>query len=536
MNTLKQQFDLAFAKHQAGEIGSAAQLYRAILEEDPQHCDALHMLGVLAQQKQNPQLALQLMDLALQNNKNPGMVFYNRSLVLRALGRIEEALCSVEQTTEFEPQFPDAWDMAGSLARLLGRFEEAKKYHKKAVSLQPGNVRFCSNLAVLLIALGDLKAAYGAVSESEKLGKDCRSFVLGNVLRLAGYPEKAIPHYQRVSQLDPSARDAGMNEAMAWLQIGNFERGFDLMRKWQNENERLKDIPLWQGEKTAHLLLYESQGIGDVLQMVRYIPLIKERVQKLTIEVHPELSALLKANFPEVDLSYSDGPLPNADKRVECLHLPAVFRTRLDTVPNTIPYLKAEQSWRAPWQEKLKPLKKPYLGFVWAGNPTHKNNHYRSLMLEQIAPLLKKFKTQSVSLQKWQIKDEPALLELGLLDADPYLNNFTDTAGLIMELDLVITVDTAVAHLAGALGKPVWVLVPFDPDWRWMQGREDSPWYKTIRLFRQTEPRNWTPILAQMGEELEKFTRGDEKVLKPQRWTDEPLRQNPLAFDLGATA
>jgi ADP-heptose:LPS heptosyltransferase len=214
------------------------------------------------------------------------------------------------------------------------------------------------------------------------------------------------------------------------------------------------------------------------------------------------------------------------------MQLPALLDTDLETIPSMVPYIRVDDSWRAPWPERLTALQSPRIGFVWAGNPGHRNNRNRSLALEQLKPLTDIVKGHGVSLQKWNQKDEAALAASGLFDADPYLTDFTATAGLIMELDLVITVDTSVAHLAGALGKPVWVMIPFDPDWRWMIGREDSPWYHTLRLFRQSQPRDWDSVFIALAEELKTFLMGNVSVLHPHRWQAAPMRQNPHAVNL----
>lgn len=528
MTSVHEKFQAAIQHHQANEIDVASDLYRALLKDEPHHADALHMLGIIARQKGNADLALKLTEAALAIKPDLALAWYNRSLMLRGADRSDDALQSVQQAIIHDAQLSDAWDMAGTLLREAGRLDEAATHHAKAIDLQPDNIRYRSNYAILLMSKEDLRGAYSAVRDSERLDVECLSFALGNVLRAAGYTEKAIPHYQRVSRLMPDSPEALMNEAMAWLQIGEMEQAWALWKKLPDNKESLQQIPRWQGEKVRHLLLHEEQGIGDALQCVRYIPLIRGLADKITLQLNSALQRLITFNFPDVVVITLEDVAPVADARAQLMALPALLGTTLDTIPATIPYLCVEPAWYA---GQLEIVELPRIGFVWAGNPGHRNNRNRSLELKQLAPVTKAAKGHGVSLQKWRDKDVVGLEAAGLIDAEPFLTDFAATAALIMELDLIITVDTSVAHLAGALGKPVWVLVPFDPDWRWMLGREDSPWYPTLRLFRQNKPYDWDSVLTFMASELHKFLQSDYSVLEAKRLKGPPLRQNPHALD-----
>ncbi len=532
MPNLQQLFQNAVTSHQTGDIDVASQLYRAVLSEDPHHADALHMLGIIAQQKNNTALALKLTEASLAIKPELALAWYNRSLMLRTMNRIPDALYSVQQALVHDAQLGDAWDMAGTLWRESGNLDEAARHHARAVEIQPGNARYRSNYAILQMSRGDLIGAYEAVRESERLDVDCISFALGNVLRASGHTERAIPYYQRVSRLVPDSAEAHMNEAMAWLQIGELERAWEIWKKLPDDAEILRRIPRWNGEKVPHLLLHEEQGMGDALQCLRYIPLIRDRANKITLRLNAALQKLVAHNFPDIQVITLDNPLPQADARIQLMQLPAMLGTNLDNIPSQIPYLHLDEKWRVPWTERLSAVKTPRIGFVWAGNPGHRNNHNRSLILQQLKPLLDAVEGHGISLQKWREKDVAGLDVFKLFDADPYLDDFSATTGLIAELDLIVTVDTSVAHLAGALGKPVWVMLPFDPDWRWMLGREDSPWYPTMRLFRQTAPKNWDSVFLPMAKDLQKFLQGDVSVLKPKIWTGPPLRQSPNALRL----
>jgi tetratricopeptide (TPR) repeat protein len=530
--TIRRKLDQAIVKHQSGDLGAAAQLYRAILDEQPDHPDALHMLGVIAQQLQKPDLALTLLDKALEVQPDLALAWHNRGLVLRVLGQRDEAYHSAQKALSLDSNLADAWDMSGSLLNEMGRYAEACTHHHRAVVMQPENVRFQSNYAVALLAMGDLQGAYSATCAHRRLDSVYMPITLGNVLKAAGYPERAIPCFQKSYELLPQYTDARINEAMARLLIGDFDLGWDLWQTRPDMDERYKSLPLWHGEKVKHLLVYEDQGLGDVLQCIRYVPIIKDRAEVITLQTSMALQKLLAVHFPDLVVLSSEAPIPQADARVRFLSLPSLCKTRLDNIPANIPYLTALQEWRDPWVSRLATLPKPRVGLVWAGNANNRNDHNRSLHFSQLGPLLDAARAHIVSLQKGPQKDQADFPASGIYDVASLLPDFTASAGLIAELDLVITVDTATAHLAGALDKPVWMMIPFDPDWRWMLGREDSPWYPKLRLFRQTKPGDWPSVVADVAVKLEELLAGNHHVLSPTRWTDPPLRQSPYALIL----
>ncbi|MFY9287892.1 MAG: tetratricopeptide repeat protein [Alphaproteobacteria bacterium] len=526
-------FEQAFEKHQAGDIGTAAKLYRTVLEKDPGHSDAMHMLGIIAQQTKKPELALDLMDRALAQNPNMAMAWCNRCIVLRVLGRRDEALQSAKKALAVDPHIADGWDLAGSILREMGQYEESCAHHKRAVELQPGNVRFQSNYTALLLAVGDLHKAYQSARTSEQIDKEFIPLPLGNVLQAAGYPERAIPHFRKSYEILPHFHEARLNEAMALLQIGDFEKGWELWETRPDDKALFQHIPRWQGEKISHLLIHEDQGMGDALQLVRYIPLIRERADKITLQLTGHLHELMASNFPNIDVLTLDDPVPKANARIQLMSLPYLLKTRLETIPASVPYLKADQNLRKIWQEKISKIKSPRIGIVWAGNAHNRNDLNRSIDFLKVRPLLEKYGAHCISLQKGRPEEQKELQALHIFDADPELKNFSDTAALLAELDLVITVDTAAAHLAGAMGVPVWLLLPFEPEWRWMHGRSDSPWYPSMRIFRQTAPRDWPALIARVLAELQKWIdENDDAVLKAEAWPHSPLRQNPHALKL----
>ena len=532
MASLQQQLNAALARHGQGDLDEAAALYRDLLAEHPEHPDALHMLGVIAQQKGNPELALKLAEAALA--KKPGMAFawHNRGVVLRTLGRTAEALQSEIEAVTLDPSYGEAWNHAGVLAADLKDHARAKECHARALALSPHNARFINDYALFLRGTGDLTGAFKAVDALVRRDNEALPLTLANTLKAAGYPARALPYYARSRAMLPGNAEIRVTEALTHLQTGDFEQGFALWETRPEIDKRFAAIPLWRGEAVDHLLLYEEQGFGDALQMARYVSLLRGRARRITLLAAPSLQKLFAASFPDANVIAADAPMPQATARARLMSLPALLGTRLENIPADIPYLKALEEGREPWRARLAKISKPRIGIVWAGNPDNRNEQQRSLAFADLAPLVQN-KAHLISLQKGAQKTGADLA--GIFDAEPWLDDFAASAGLLCECDLLISADTAALHLAGALGIPAWGLIPFDPDWRWLLAREDSPWYPTLRLFRQKAPRDWASVVARVAEDVRKFLAGDRSALTPLRWQGPPSTQNPDALDLGAS-
>jgi hypothetical protein len=285
--------------------------------------------------------------------------------------------------------------------------------------------------------------------------------------------------------------------------MGDYQRGLEKFEwRWQAEQSRQKRNfaqPLWRGSDDIAgktILLHAEQGFGDTIQFGRYAPLVAARGARVILAVQKPLSRLMSGLAGAADVVTSDEPLPAFDVHCPLLSLPLAFGTRLETIPSATPYLRAPAQSLTHWQERLGPLRLPRIGLAWSGGPTLR---HRSMQLKDLLPLLD-VDARFVSLQKdvpaedaTVLKDHSKLLHFG-----DELTDFSETAALISQLDLVISVDTAVAHLAGALARPVWVLLPFVPDWRWQLNGDDSPWYPTARLFRQDASRAWDKVIARV--------------------------------------
>jgi tetratricopeptide (TPR) repeat protein len=532
---VREQLETAAQLHASGKLAEAAALYREILNASPRETEALHMLGVIAQQGGNPALALKFLEAALAADSNFTRAWYNRGLVLHVLKNDQKALQSLQMAVELDPGLGAAWDMIGQLLKNQGAYSEAQLCHTRAILLQPHNPRFYDNYADLLLARGDYTKACDTARHAETLDPSYISMSLGSILKAMGYPEQAASQFARLRALRGDDAETTATEAMVRLQIGDMEQGWKLWEQRPFLEKSLDTIPLWQGQEVTRLLLYEDQGLGDALQFLRYIPLLKSRAVQIVLCVRVPLRHLCAENFPNLKVMPFDS-LPQTlpalkqegliDARCRLSSLPFHFAARLGNIPSA-PYLVAPAGRRGFWREALQDMPAPRIGLVWAGGAKFRRDAERSLNAATLYPLVACGAKHFVSLQKDR-RDKIA----EILDAAPRLQDFADTAALVAELDLVITVDTAVAHLAGALGKPAWILLPFDSDWRWLLGREDSPWYPSARLFRQKTPGDWPQVIARVKAEIEKLIAGDRTVLQAKPWNGESLRQNPDALPL----
>jgi TPR repeat/Glycosyltransferase family 9 (heptosyltransferase) len=334
---------------------------------------------------------------------------------------------------------------------------------------------------------------------------------LGNALQEMGRFADALKSYDTATAISADYAEAHWNAGVVRLMTGEFERGWSQTEwRWKNRSlgkeQRQFAQPLWLGEpiEDKTILLYGEQGMGDIIQFCRYVPMVAARGAKVIVEIDSPLKRLLSSLDGVSHCVTRQEPYPPFDWQCPMLSLPLAFGTRVDTIPAKVPYLRAPPGQK--WEAQLGPKVKPRIGIAWSGNPHHVHDRKRSIPLSVFLPLLD-MQATFVGLQKdIRASDEAVLKQRNdLLNFGPLLEDFADTAALISCLDLVISVDTSVVHLAGALAKPFWVLVPFLPDWRWLLNRDDNPWYPTARLFRQTTARDWREVIARVRQGLREF-------------------------------
>jgi tetratricopeptide (TPR) repeat protein len=441
----------------------------------------------------------------------------NRGNALRALQRLDEALASYHSAVALRPDHAEAFNNRGVVLHELKQFDQAVADYGRALALLPGCAEVFYNCGNALQALGRFEDALAFYDKAVALKPDHPEafFNRGNALKELGRIGEALASYHKALALRPDYVEANWHESYLRLLTGDFERGLTRSEwRWQNAALGLQKRnfvqPLWLGGAPIDgktILLHSDQGMGDAIFFCRYVPMLAARGARVIVEVEEPLRELMSGLAGVSQCISKTEATPDFDLHCPMSSLPLAFETRLATIPAATPYLGVQER-SAEWEARLPPHDRPRIGLAWSGNPRHSNDHNRSIALEAFSPLLD-LPAHFVSLQTDIRPDDAVTLRAHsrILDLGSALTNFAGAAALISRLDLVISVDTSVAHLAGALGTPVWILVPFSPDWRWLLDRQDSPWYPTARLFRQSKTRQWQSVVGQVRDALDGFCR-----------------------------
>lgn len=587
--TLEQALQTAIAQHQAGNLAAAETIYRQILAIQPQHADALHLLGVAALMSGRCEEAVELIERAVA--LSPGQPVYESNLgeACRRLGRFEKAIAHLRHAVDLQPDNASAWKNLGSafagqerldeaiacferagslcpedagtqnnlalafskqgrhadaitcyqrvtvllphsaeahnnLAQALldeRRWDEAMACCQRALALQADYSKARGNLGVALLRAGRLEEALACNEQAVMLepnSADLRTNLAISLLAGGEY-ERARAACESALAIDPDSGPAHRIHAEILLRAGHFEEGWrEYEWRWQSAPlstfRRRFPVPQWDGTLAPGklILAHAEQGYGDTLQFLRYVRLLRERVgsESVMVECGGPLVRLIAsalgekaAVFPRT--SWDGRELPPFDYHIPWHSLPLVLGV-FDPMPMDGPYLHADPERRAEWQARLGARSSLRIGLAWAGNPNHPGDRYRSLAPESLLPLLRLSGATFHSLQIEPRNAPPSVLNhAGLVDHTAHIRDFVDTAALMAELDLIISVDSSAAHLAGALGRPVWTLLPFAADWRWGIQGEHTPWYPTMRLFRQPAAGDWNTVLQRVEEALASF-------------------------------
>jgi len=492
-------FQRALALHRGGHLAQAEAGYRQILALDPRHADSLNFLGVAAAQSGRTEAAVELIGQAIRLRGSVADYHDNLGLALLALGRLDEAGNSHRKALRLDPNHASAHNHFGTILAKRGRPDEAERHYRDALRINPNHVEAHNNLGVALIAQERPEAAEPYLRAALRLNSGYTDAYanLGGALRNMGRVAEAEAVYEAGLQLAPDSTVLRHNLAGLLLLTGRFEAGW----RWYEARQRLPGaaparftVPQWQGDDLSDrvLLLHAEQGAGDAILACRYLKLFPTGT-RLILEVPAALRRLL-AGLGEFGQLVTHGEtLPHFDLHCPLMSLPLAFGTALDGIPGTTPYIEAEPRAAEGWRQRLAELPGLRIGLVWAGNPDYADDRRRSIPADLLAPLATLPGLSFVSLQK---QPDGALPPVSLTDWTAELADFADTAALIAGLDLVVGVDTAVIHLAGALGTPAWLLNRFDPHWLWLQDRTDSPWYPGLRQFRQDRPGDWPSVIA----------------------------------------
>jgi tetratricopeptide (TPR) repeat protein len=551
MSTTAQTLALALDYHRAGSYQQAEQLYREILRTEPRHVDALQLLGLALYHLGQKDLAVEYLRTALRykpdfaevhNNLcniltqqgkldeaiagyreairlKPGYAdaHNNLGVALKDQGNLEEALACHREAIRLQPDFPEAHNSLGTVLKDLGRPEEAVACYRHAMKLRPSYVDPYDNMGILLMDEGKLEEAAGWCRQALSLNPNYPNayYNLGVILMDMGRRAEALACYEQALRLKPDYAEVHFSRAMAWLLEGDFERGWaEYEWRWQWKPFKAPSLgrPLWDGSPLAGrtILLHPEQGLGDTMQFVRYAALVKQAGARVLFSCPPALQRLL-SRTPQIDQILGLGPdFPPFDVHAPLLTLPRIFRTTLANLPANIPYIFADPELIEHWRQRLSQHGGFKIGIAWQGNRQNKTDRRRSIPLMQFARLAAVDGIRLFSLQKGegieQMREAAGrfpIIDLGG-EIDEASGPFMDTAAVMKNMDLVISSDTATAHLAGALGVPVWLPLAFAPDWRWLLGREDSPWYPTMHLFRQRQAGNWYEVFERMADALAK--------------------------------
>jgi tetratricopeptide (TPR) repeat protein len=444
----------------------------------PRYVDAANLYGLALYKQQRYAEALEHFNLSLEVEPAQADALQVRALVLMNLKRLEEALADNRQSQLLNPLDADTHNNLGTVLQKLGRYEETLAWYDRAAALRPIFVPPLIGKAHSLVELRRIDEAFAC--------------------------------YAQCLALDPKNPDARWGLALLQMLIGNFEAGW-LGREVRWELGLMPDPkfpqPLWLGDSVIEgktILLYADEGIGDMFQFARYIPMMAALGARIIVVVASPARSLMSRMDGIAECSPKPiGTLPAYDVHCHISSLPLAFRTTLETIPSAVPYLPPPTDDRvAEWERRLGAHDHFRVGLVWSGNAGHSNDHNRSMPLRELTGILD-LDAIFISLQKDpRDQDRQVLAGTGIVDMTESLSDFDETSALIACLDLVISVDTGVSHLAGGLGRPVWILLPYTPDYRWMFDREETPWYPTAKLFRQTEKRQWSTVLDRLRIEL----------------------------------
>jgi Flp pilus assembly protein TadD len=451
-----------------------------------------------------PEEAVQICRKMLMQFPNEPRVHYSLAVGYAQTGKLDEAVASYRTALRLKPDFFEVRVNLGTVLGSLGKFSEAVEEFSEATRLRPEVAEVHVNLSH---ALRDIFSLERAVSEAETAislkptlpeGHLC----LGAALACQGKFDQAIAAYREAIRIRPDFAAAHLNLALALLVTGNLKEGLPEYEWRQRCSAALPPRrfaqPAWNGEPPAGktILLYAEQGFGDAIHFIRYVPMVAKAGGKILLECQPQLIRLFQ-DLPGIDrIIPADQPAGHFDVHCALPSLPLRFNTTLDTIPASIPYLAAKPADIESWRQRIdRSENRLQVGLAWAGSAENRNDRNRSIPLAKFLPLTHSGRFQFHSLQ---ITPPPTDSQFPMSDWSAHLKDFADTAGLIANLDLIISVDTAVAHLAAAMGKKVWLLVAFPPDWRWMLDRTDSPWYPTVELFRQEVPGDWDTVIRKL--------------------------------------
>ncbi len=508
----KALFQLGLTCKRAGELDAALAFFSRVLAQDAGHAQAWSEQAYLQLKAGQSHAARTSYDRYLALCPGDAVALYNRGMALHAEECYAEAAESYRQAIALDPQFAAAYNNLATTLGKLGAHDDALAAHLRSMELAPQEANYPYNMGLVLFELGrfdDAAQAYARALDLRPSFADA-AFNRGNALREGLRLREAIASFDLALALQPDNANTHWTQALALLLQGDYQRGWQhYERRWLRdggEKKRSLPVPQWTGSEDIRgktLLIHPEQGLGDLIQFSRYALNVVERGARVVFGAPPTLHALLRSMHPGIVPIVDNSQHPDFDFHCPVMSLPAAFATRVETIPAPCPYYYSDDTLLAQWAARLGPRTSPRIGLVWFGNPKHLHDHRRSMALQALDAILQlPFEFHSLQ-QEVRPQDSAALAQHPQLQthhAD--LTDLSQAAALIAHMDLVLSVDTALAHLAGALGKPVWVLVHAVPDFRWLLDRADSPWYPRTRVYRQQRRDSWSEVLDTVRQDL----------------------------------
>jgi len=498
--------------HKQGNLQQAKEIYQRVLEINPKHFDALHLTGVIYAQTGAQAQAVDLITRAIKINPSNPSAHYNRGYALLALKRFDEAIINYDRAIALNPQYAEAYCNRAIALNELNRLKEAVLSCEHAIAINPDYAEAHYNHGVALQRLDRLEEAIASFDRATMIRP---SYVNAYSNRGAAFqalkniPE-ALRSYEKAISIDPNDAYVQWNKAIALLLAGDFDRGWPLYEwRWKNNKsgltERNFNQPLWLGDEDLRgksILIHSEQGLGDSIQFSRYCDLVKSKGARVILEIQGPLTGLMRELIGVDELIAKGEKLPTFDYHCPLLSLPLAFKTDFYSIPKPQKYLNCPADKHSLWSVRLGPRNLKRVGLVWSGSLGHANDHNRSLHLsEMLEKLPQGFEYFSLQKEVREV-DKDCLENSGIRHYGDEIIDFSDTAALCELMDLVVCVDTSVAHLAGALGKNIWLILPYVPDWRWMLEADTSPWYHSMRLYRQTMDKKYATVLNKISTDI----------------------------------
>jgi tetratricopeptide (TPR) repeat protein len=486
---LAQVLALADQRRQAGQLAAAEDLCRQALQAHPGHPATLHLLAIILHQRGDLGTAIDMVRQAVGADGQVALYHANLGEMCRQAGRLEESITASRRALALAPQNPHTLNNLGIAYYDAEAFDQARECYRHAIEIASDFAEAHNNL--------------------------------GNLLRALGGAGDALAHYRRAVTLKPDYVDAHSNLAMTLLLVGEFETGWrelEWRRRRHGRGASASLKPDWQGESFAGktLFLCAEEGHGDAIQFLRYWPEVAARGGDVVLAVHRPLLRLARRRAPGARVILLEAPPPPFDLYCPLMSLPRVLGTTLETVPAEVPYLSVDDEVVERWRARLSAAPGLRVGLVWSGAVKYGHNRHRAMPAERLAPLLEIEGVRWFSLQVGERAAELGKLPSDrIVDLSSELTDFAETGGALLGLDLVIATDTAVPHLAAALGQPAWVMLASMPDWRWLLDRDTSPWYPTMRLFRQRARGDWAEVVERVAKELRAVMGGERGRLTP---------------------